>query len=75
MAQFRCPECASERTFIYSGKHQCPECGSDNVQFALSIEELRDDDPLIVALSIRTSPSRSDHRHLKRATSDVRGKA
>ncbi len=51
MARFCCRDCASEGTFIYSGKHECPKCGSDNVQFALSIEELSDDDPLIVALT------------------------
>jgi hypothetical protein len=51
MARFRCRACGSEGTFAYSGKHECPNCGSDNVQFALSIEELGDDDPLIVALA------------------------
>jgi hypothetical protein len=51
MARFRCRACSSEGTFAYSGKHECPNSGSDNVQFALSIEELGDDDPLIVALT------------------------
>jgi hypothetical protein len=51
MARFRCRDCNTEGTFAYSGKHACPECGSDNVQFALSIEELGDDDPLIAALT------------------------
>jgi Zn finger protein HypA/HybF involved in hydrogenase expression len=51
MARFRCRACGSECTFAYCGKHECPKCGSDNVQFALSIEELSDDDPLIVALT------------------------
>jgi rRNA maturation endonuclease Nob1 len=51
MARFRCRACGSEGTFAYSGKHECPNCGSDNVQFALTIEELSDDDPLIVALT------------------------
>jgi rRNA maturation endonuclease Nob1 len=51
MARFRCRACGSEGTFAYSSKHECPNCGSDNVQFALSIEELGDDDPLIVALT------------------------
>jgi rRNA maturation endonuclease Nob1 len=51
MARFRCRACGSEGTFAYSGKHECPNCGSDNVQFALSIEELSDDDPLIAALT------------------------
>jgi hypothetical protein len=44
MARFRCRACSSEGTFAYSGKHECPNSGSDNVQFALSIEELGDDD-------------------------------
>jgi hypothetical protein len=35
----------------HSGKHECPKCGSQNVQFALSIEELGDDNPLTVALT------------------------
>jgi Zn finger protein HypA/HybF involved in hydrogenase expression len=51
MARFRCRDCNTEGTFSYSGKHECPNCGSDNVQFALSIEELSDDDPLIAALT------------------------
>jgi hypothetical protein len=51
MARFRCRDCNTEGTFSYSGKHECPKCGSQNVQFALSIEELGDDDPLIVALT------------------------
>ena len=51
MAQFHCQDCASEGTFVYSGQHECPKCGSDNVQFALSIEELGDDHPLIAALT------------------------
>jgi rRNA maturation endonuclease Nob1 len=51
MARFRCRACGSEGTFAYSGRHECPKCGSDDVQFALRIEELGDDDPLIVALT------------------------
>jgi rRNA maturation endonuclease Nob1 len=51
MARFRCHACGSEGTFAYFGKHECPNCGSANVQFALSIEEMADDDPLIVALT------------------------
>jgi hypothetical protein len=50
MARFCCRACGSEGTFAYSGKHECPNCSSDNVQFALNIEELGDD-PLIVALT------------------------
>jgi Zn finger protein HypA/HybF involved in hydrogenase expression len=51
MARFRCRACGHEGSFDYTGRHACPNCGSDNVQFALSIEELSDDDPLIVALT------------------------
>jgi hypothetical protein len=51
MARFRCRDCNTEGTFSYSGKHECPQCGSRNVQFALAIEELGDDGPLIVALT------------------------
>jgi Zn finger protein HypA/HybF involved in hydrogenase expression len=51
MARFCCRDCSSEGTFTYAGTHECPKCGSRNVQFALSIEELSDDDPLIVALT------------------------
>jgi rRNA maturation endonuclease Nob1 len=40
MARFRCRACGSEGSFAYSGKHECPNCGSNDVQFALSIEEL-----------------------------------
>jgi hypothetical protein len=51
MARFCCHACGSEGTFAYFGNHECPNCGSANVQFALSIEEMADDDPLIVALT------------------------
>jgi Zn finger protein HypA/HybF involved in hydrogenase expression len=39
MARFRCRACGNEGSFDYTGRHACPNCGSDNVQFALSIEE------------------------------------
>ena len=51
MARFSCHACNTEGTFAYAGTHACPNCGSRDVQFALSIEELGDDDPLIVALT------------------------
>jgi hypothetical protein len=51
MARFRCRTCGKEGTFDYTGRRACPNCGSDNVQFALSIEELSDDDLLIIALT------------------------
>jgi hypothetical protein len=50
MARFRCRDCNEEGTFDYAGVHACPKCGSSNVQFALSIAELPDDDPIILAI-------------------------
>jgi uncharacterized Zn finger protein (UPF0148 family) len=50
MARFRCRACGQEGTFEYDGRHACPRCGSRDVQFALSIGELPDDDPLVVAM-------------------------
>jgi hypothetical protein len=50
MARFRCRVCAQEGEFAYRSGHECPNCGSRDVQFALSIEELPDDHPLIEAL-------------------------
>lgn len=51
MARFRCRACAEEGSFAYGGIHACPRCGSGDVQIALSVKELPDDDPLIVALN------------------------
>lgn len=52
MARFRCSACNQEGTFVYqAGRHECPRCRSPDVQFALSIEELADDDPLFAALT------------------------
>ena len=53
MAKFRCRACCEEGTFVYDGRLECPNCGSAEVQFALSIEELPDDDPLIEAMKRR----------------------
>lgn len=51
MARFRCRACGGEGEFEYQpGEHKCPRCGSRDVQFALSVAELPDDDPLIEAL-------------------------
>jgi hypothetical protein len=50
MARYRCRACGIEGTFVYDGRHECPNCGSIEVQFALGIEELPDDDPLIEAM-------------------------
>jgi Zn finger protein HypA/HybF involved in hydrogenase expression len=51
MARFRCRACRAEGTFEYTGGHACPNCGSRDVQLAIAVEELADDDPLIVALT------------------------
>jgi hypothetical protein len=50
MAQYRCCSCGEEGEFTYHGNHACPVCGSRNVQLALAIDELANDDPLIAAL-------------------------
>jgi hypothetical protein len=50
MARYRCRNCGNEGEFTYEGVHACPACRSKDVQFALSIDELADDDPLIAAL-------------------------
>ena len=47
MASYRCRGCGQDGTFVYDGRDACPNCGSVNVQFAIGIEELADDDPLI----------------------------
>jgi uncharacterized Zn finger protein (UPF0148 family) len=50
MAKFRCRACGEEGIFVHDGRLKCPNCGSADVQFAFSIEELPDDDPLIEEL-------------------------
>jgi Zn finger protein HypA/HybF involved in hydrogenase expression len=50
MARFRCRACDHEGAFEYDGRHACPRCGSPDVQFALCVEELPDDDPMIEAM-------------------------
>lgn len=50
MARFRCRACGRESAFEYDGRHACPRFNSPDVQFALGIEELPDDHPLIEAL-------------------------
>lgn len=50
MARFRCRACGEEGTFVYEGRHVCPRCGSVDVQLAIGVEELPDDDPLIEAM-------------------------
>jgi hypothetical protein len=51
MARFRCRGCGAEGSLVWAGRRNCPRCGSAAVQFALSIEELADDDPLFAALT------------------------
>jgi rubrerythrin len=51
MARFRCRACGQEDTFVYQGRHECPSCGSIDVQFALGVDELTDDDPRIEAMT------------------------
>jgi hypothetical protein len=51
MARFRCRVCGGEGEFDYrAGKHACPRCGSPDVQIAVSVDELPDDDPLFGAM-------------------------
>jgi Zn finger protein HypA/HybF involved in hydrogenase expression len=50
MARFRCRACGREGTFEYDGRHACPDCASPDVQFALGIEELADDDAFLEAI-------------------------
>jgi hypothetical protein len=50
MARFRCRACRQQGTFVYHGRHECPNCGSVDVQFAVGIEELPDNDPLIATM-------------------------
>ena len=51
MASFRCRAYGREGTFEYDGRRACPHCGTHHVQFALSIDELTDNDPLVVAMN------------------------
>jgi uncharacterized Zn finger protein (UPF0148 family) len=60
MAKFRCRASCEEGTFVYDGRLECPNCGSAKVQFALSIEELPDDDPLIEAMKRRAEEDGKD---------------
>jgi hypothetical protein len=60
MARFRCRACGEDGTFVCDGRHACPRCGSVDVQFALSIEELADDDPLNAARAKLTESDPTD---------------
>lgn len=47
MARFKCRACGGEGQFEYrAGERACPRCGSSDVQIAVSIDDLPDDDPL-----------------------------
>jgi len=47
MAKFRCRRCGMEGTFVYDPeRYTCLICDSIDVQFAIGIEEVPDDDPL-----------------------------
>lgn len=50
MARFRCRACGQEGTFFYDGRRDCPNCGSVDVQLAICIEELADDDAFVEAM-------------------------
>ena len=51
IAHIRCRECGVEGSFTFMGRRECPRCGSRDVRFALRIEELADDDPVIAAIA------------------------
>ena len=54
MAKFRCRTCGKEGSFVYDPeRYTCPICDSIDVQFAIGIEELPDDHPLIEAMKQR----------------------
>jgi rubredoxin len=62
MARFRCSACGKEGEIEYRpGKRRCPLCGADNVQVAVSIMELPNDDPLWKQLrGLANDPSDED---------------
>ncbi|MDB5555350.1 MAG: hypothetical protein JWL86_5334 [Rhizobium sp.] len=51
MARFRCRACGDDGTFVYDGRHLCPSCGSPDVQFAIGVEEIGEDDPFVLAMN------------------------
>lgn len=55
MARFRCRACGKEGTFAYDGRLNCPNCESVDVQLAIGINELPDDDALVEAMK-RAAP-------------------
>jgi uncharacterized OB-fold protein len=51
IAHIRCRDCGVEGSFTFTGRRECPRCGSRDVRYALRIEELADDDPVIAAIA------------------------
>jgi hypothetical protein len=54
MARFRCRACGKDGTFVYNGRLNCPNCGSVDVQLAIGIDELPDDDAFVEAMKRMT---------------------
>lgn len=51
MARFRCRECKHEGVIRYRpGLRRCPRCSSGDLQVAISVSELPDDDPIVAAV-------------------------
>jgi hypothetical protein len=51
MARFRCCECKHEGVIRYRpGLRRCPRCRSGDLQVAISVSELPDDDPIVIAV-------------------------
>ena len=62
MARFRCRSCGKECTFVYDPeRYMCPICGSIDVQFAVHLDELPANDPLLNVLN--SSPNEDDERN------------
>jgi uncharacterized OB-fold protein len=51
VAHIKCRDCGVEGSFTFTGRRECPRCGSRDIRFALRIEELTEDDPVIVAIA------------------------
>ena len=69
MARFRCRECGAEGEFEYRpGVRDCPRCGARDVQTAVSIMEIPDDDPMWEQLRkvgdrpMKAAPARSGRK-------------
>ena len=51
IAHIRCRDCGVEGSFTFDGRRDCPRCGSRDIRFALRIDQLADDDPVILAIA------------------------